>query len=58
MAVTTILIACAVAFIVTAGLLLWHGRFGQRHLVWTMRMGEESIIRYSIQPHQNENIAA
>lgn len=36
-----IMIACAVAFTVITGLLLWHGRFGQRHLVWTMRMGGE-----------------
>jgi hypothetical protein len=42
----TILISCAVTFTAIAGLLLHHGRHGQRGLVWTMRMGEQDVTRY------------
>jgi hypothetical protein len=57
----TIAIIALAAFIVITGFLLWHGRFGQRNLVWTMRMGEENITRrYDTAWSRNddENIAA
>jgi hypothetical protein len=56
MAAVAILAACTITFLIVAGFLLWHGRFGQRHMVWTMRMNDTRYrYRYRVLADRQDN---